>query len=397
MQFQAVLCNRQHPEYGVATIPFPIPGTEYENVIRLLEPLGLGDEVKQDCHIEEIRGDIPALKQIERTNANLDELDYLAKRLDSFDAYELTQFQGMASRLSLHSVERFINLTFCCQESTVISDFTHLDAIGRKHFLTLNGGCASKEEMEKTNGFEIAKKLILSEQGLVTPYGVVYDNGMELSQAYDGRHFPEYRYADSLMEVELRSRFAPADSPAAYLFLPVPQTQIERTMIRAEISSYGDMCLRFMESELPEEIDVALDMGHEGIASLSEMCAAIEKLSPSDRLKLGAAVALAQPDYSSQIMHLAQNLEFFDFIPDAKTAEDYGRYMIQDSEHFEYDENLADFYDYEKYGRQRMENEYGQFVDRGYISYHGTLSLDELMMEDPAEQEQDGFEMGGME
>jgi hypothetical protein len=144
MQFQAVLCNRQHPEYGVATIPFPIPGTEYENVIRLLEPLGLGDEVKQDCHIEEIRGDIPALKQIERTNANLDELDYLAKRLDSFDAYELTQFQGMASRLSLHSVERVINLTFCCQESTVISDFTHLDAIGRKHFLTLNGGCASK-------------------------------------------------------------------------------------------------------------------------------------------------------------------------------------------------------------------------------------------------------------
>jgi len=157
------------------------------------------------------------------------------------------------------------------------------------------------------------------------------------------------------------------------------------------------MCLRFMESELPEEIDVALDMEHEGIASLNEMCAAIEKLSPSDRLKLGAAVALAQPDYSSQVMHLAQNLEFFEFIPGAKTAEDYGCYMIQDSEHFEYDENLADFYDYEKYGRQRMEYEYGQFVARGYISYHGTLSLDELMMEDPAEQEQDGFEMGGME
>lgn len=51
MQFQAVLCNRQHPEYGVATIPFPVPGEEYDNVIRLLEPLGLGDEVKQDCHM----------------------------------------------------------------------------------------------------------------------------------------------------------------------------------------------------------------------------------------------------------------------------------------------------------------------------------------------------------
>ena len=25
MMFQAVLSNRDHPEYGVATIPFPIP------------------------------------------------------------------------------------------------------------------------------------------------------------------------------------------------------------------------------------------------------------------------------------------------------------------------------------------------------------------------------------
>ena len=27
MMFQAVLSNRDHPEYGVATIPFPIPAT----------------------------------------------------------------------------------------------------------------------------------------------------------------------------------------------------------------------------------------------------------------------------------------------------------------------------------------------------------------------------------
>ena len=38
------------------------------------------------------------------------------------------------------------------------------------------------------------------------------------------------------------------------------------------------------------------------------------------------------------------------------------------------------------------------FTDRGYISYHGTMSLEELMMEDPAEQHQkeQTFQMGGM-
>ena len=41
--------------------------------------------------------------------------------------------------------------------------------------------------------------------------------------------------------------------------------------------------------------------------------------------------------------------------------------MIQESGHFEYDENLEGFYDYEKFGLQRMEQESGMFTDRGYV------------------------------
>ena len=72
--------------------------------------------------------------------------------------------------------------------------------------------------------------------------------------------------------------------------------------------------------------------------------------------------------------------------------------MIQESGHFEYDPNLDEFYDYERYGLQRMEQQSGMFTDRGYISYHTTLSLDELMMEDPAQafQEEQGIRMGGL-
>ena len=73
---QAVLANRQHPEYGAATVPFPISTEEYENTLALLEPLEIGDAVKHDCCAEEIRGDFPALKQLEQSEASLDELDY---------------------------------------------------------------------------------------------------------------------------------------------------------------------------------------------------------------------------------------------------------------------------------------------------------------------------------
>ena len=125
---------------------------------------------------------------------------------------------------------------------------------------------------------------------------------------------------------------------------------------------------------------------------------AISRLSEKEQKKLGAVVEMAEPESASQIRHLAENLDQFEFAPGAHTPAEYGRYMIQESGHFEYDENLEEFYDYEKYGIQRMEQESGMFTDRGYVSYHGTMSLEELMMEDPAEayQEEQGFQMGGM-
>ena len=72
--------------------------------------------------------------------------------------------------------------------------------------------------------------------------------------------------------------------------------------------------------------------------------------------------------------------------------------MIQESGHFEYDPNLDEYYDYERYGLQHMDQESGMFTNRGYIAYQGTLSLEELMADDPAEayQREQDFQMGGM-
>ena len=53
----AVLSNPNHPEYGVATIPFPIPHDQYAYCIELLEALEIGDAVKTDCMIAGIDSD----------------------------------------------------------------------------------------------------------------------------------------------------------------------------------------------------------------------------------------------------------------------------------------------------------------------------------------------------
>lgn len=74
-----------------------------------------------------------------------------------------------------------------------------------------------------------------------------------------------------------------------------------------------------------------------------------------------------------------ENLDLFDFAPGTHTLEEYGKYMIQQSGHFDYDANLDDFYDYESYAQQRMNDEDGMFTDRGYIAYKGYFSIEEIM------------------
>ena len=59
MMFQAVLSNRDHPEYGVATIPFPIPRDQYTYCMELLEALEIGDALKADSMIAGIDSDRP--------------------------------------------------------------------------------------------------------------------------------------------------------------------------------------------------------------------------------------------------------------------------------------------------------------------------------------------------
>ena len=119
------------------------------------------------------------------SNLSSDELDYLAKRLDSFTVGEFSQFQAMAEKLNLAGMKDLINLTFCCQQATVITDFTNLKEVGRDHCTNIHGGCASMEEPEQLDGAETAVLLIEDNEGTITRYGVVYDNGMQLSQLYD--------------------------------------------------------------------------------------------------------------------------------------------------------------------------------------------------------------------
>ena len=43
MKIRAALYNANHLEYGLVTIPFPIPPDQYDSTIGMLETLDIGD------------------------------------------------------------------------------------------------------------------------------------------------------------------------------------------------------------------------------------------------------------------------------------------------------------------------------------------------------------------
>ena len=261
MMFQAVLSNRDHPEYGVATIPFPIPHDQYAHCMELLEALEIGDAVKADCKVEKIDSFYTVLKRTEMLTVNVEELNYLAKRLDSFDTGEAAQFQAMAHKLELFELKDLINLTFCCQQATVITDFSDLAAIGRDHYMNLHGGSASVDELNKLDSEETARRLIESGGGTITPYGVVYDNGMKLEQVYDGRFFPCYYYEPNAITVAVTSKSELEDTEhITWLYLPMEREEVDRALLRGGITDPADVRLRLEDSQLPNEVDVLLDM-----------------------------------------------------------------------------------------------------------------------------------------
>ena len=388
---KVVLSNPLQPNDGVATIPLPIPKSDYDNCIFILNALEIGSQFHADCKVEEISADAPILQCLVGSNINIDELDYLVKRMESFDKRELGQFQAVASSQDIHTVQDFINLTFCCQKATIVQDFSDLKRIGEFCHMDRNGGTMSQDDAQNMNFEKVAINLLQSNEGRITPYGVIYDKDFQMEQLYDGQHFPQYRYEDCIMEIEICTV---DDNESTFLCLPMSELQLERAMQRGGFCAGENPPVRFLESALPEEADAAIDFEQTNITELNNLCQTVSELSETDLAKFGAVTLLAKPSDATELWHLAEQLDLFDFVPGISTAREYGKHMICESGHFEYDENLESYYDFEKYGRERMEQDYGEFNHRGYVSYQGFISIEEVLAGIPSARLEQS--MGGM-
>ena len=321
---QAVLSNPRRPECDQITIPFPIPFDQYDKTIEMLQAIDLGFSVNRDCTVDEVNSRYSVLNTLVGTLVNIDQLDYLAKRLDGFCAGEVSQFQAMAHKLGLSEIKDFINLTYCCQQTTVITDFSDLEQIGKDHTMTLNGGAMPIDQYQAVNGKEAALQLINGGRGVITPYGVAYDNGMKLEPVYNGHQFPSYLYDHSLLVLEITPKRGLVEgSNPEYLYLPASEHQIERTLLRVGVTTLHDAKIRIDCDELPEKA-----------------------------------------------VHVATSLDRYEIFPKIKTDEDLGRFLVDTAfmtGKFSFPDEARPYLDYSKIGAEQRDALGGIYTPHGLV------------------------------
>ena len=200
----ATIQNGTYPHSYLINLTFPI---DEEAMMEKLSEIGINDSNIASCHVVKISGKVPALYVLENNCINADELNYMARRIDSFDNYELAKFQGAIAREGICTMKDLINLTFSLHNYTVVTDFSNLKSIGSKHYLDKNIGCPVSE-MEQLDFETMGRNLLSSGDCKVTPYGVVFCNRLPIEEVYDGKMFPDYDYtSDYVLKLEMTKGF----------------------------------------------------------------------------------------------------------------------------------------------------------------------------------------------
>ena len=308
---KATICNKAHPEYGTVSLPFPIQLEEYDENLKMLDALGIGGHIERDCFVAELSTAYPILKCLEGSRVNVDELDYLIKYLDSFTPDEVAAFQGVASEREVTDLPGLINLAFSCSQVVAVEDFRNLERVGIWLLLARNTS-VDPPELDRDTAVKTAIDALSSGEGIVTPYGVIFENGMELQTVYDGRIFPEYSYEAPLVTVEIP---VSAKHSTYSLFLPMAEGQLKRYLDRL-----GEPLTSVQPEQvfgaLFEKLDLPSTPDRETVENLNRLCLAVKDFDEAEFSTLRSMAAPFETITSAQLTALAKGVQQLRNTPD---------------------------------------------------------------------------------
>lgn len=371
-------------------IDFPV-SDEMLNVI--LENSEMPTDTTLPFLVEDIHYPIE-LSALNARNVNLDELNFLARRLDSFTEEEIEQFFAATEHENAQSLKNMINLTYNLDKFTLIKNVGDMTKVGRDYTLNTEG-CVPADSRYDAKYAEIGRKLLASGRGVFTERGLLFVEDKPIEEVYDGKTFPGFAYQSFIVnvDVEYKGRYES-------LFLPESQLAIDKAVRRLGAESIDDCDLSSEYgnpnfSRFSVRFEEILD--NEGIDALNELAYELNTYD-IDTEKLDAAMEMTDVKSSKNIITLINHLDEFEWLNDISYGdyEGVGRFFVESDYYDEYEisDELCDYFDFAEFGAHMADEKSGQFVNGGFIFCDGEDGFDSFM--DKFEDESSSMTMGGM-
>lgn len=383
--------------YNQARISLSFPCTDGEMKKRL-EPLEGRNQSELNLFIAEVN-EPKELAMLQGRFVNLDELNYLAKRMESFDKREENKFLAVICHCGFTKLKDCINLTFNLSGFTLIQDLSSMEAVGRLHQLTLFGGL-EEEEMEAAVFEDVGRELMESGRGKITEHGILFVNEeITFDEVYDGQVFPQYIYEDCLVIAELTYQ-----AKMEYAYLPCESLSISKALHRLNVGNLQECSINLFSYTLDNEEwlrRMRNILRSEGLYATNRFANAINRFTEQEEWeKLAAVAEYTDAQDSKSLIQLAAKMDCFVFIPGVNNQEKLARYWIAHREEYELSPELEDFFLYEQFGEMIEIYTEGSFLPSGgFVYIDNGQSLDEIMgrnMEECQEQKQNHMTMEGM-
>lgn len=315
---------------------------------------------------------------LERQTLDLDEINFLAKRMDGFacsDDYE--KFIAIAEYEGFNTPQDLINLTYNLDNYTLIQDLRSLEAVGRIYYETTNGAI-TPNKAETINFAMLGRELLSSGKGTVTEHGIVYENeGLTFDEVYDGQVFPvDYYHGDALLHVKIEY-----GGKSEVVYLPTENLAIVKALNRLGATPASDITYSLYDFSVdkPEWRERFKDMlRDEDIGEINDLTAAIN-YADMDLDKLWSLAEYAEAEDAVELANLAKHIDYFTFIKDAQDYEAVGRFMSETYAEYRISEELEPFFDFEKFGEHIADEYHGKFVCGGFVLREPDSSLLDIL------------------
>ena len=372
-------------KYGNESTDIRFPCKETE-ISAALERIHAEDVTPLELYVAEVIF-TEELNFLQERFVNLDEVNFLGKRMDGFFGDEEYQFYEAMKLEGFDTLPDLINLSFNLNRYPLIRDISDMGKIGREYLLTVKG-CLPADDKDDPKYAQLGRGLVHSGKGVFTEHGLLFvDGNTPFQRLYDGQVFPPYVYDSDVLCI-VRAEY---NGRSEYLYLPCEEKAMDKAFARlgaapenAKITLEDFSINNSKWFDRLKRIDA-----DEGVYELNRLATAINS-ADTDLKKLWLVAEYAEVEEAGQLARLAENIGCFKVIEDVSDYEDVGRYIVDNNDCYALYPELEDYFDFNGFGEYIAEEYGGKFIDGNFIYNDTFTSLSEILCQDKP------MTMGGM-